>query len=59
MKAPHGPPARTRSIGRTPSERKHLAFSQRSEHIDWFHGLDLASMKRLRKAWAQAKGGKP
>lgn len=58
MSAPKRSPIRTRSTGKTLTERKHLAFAQRSECINWFHSLDLASMKRLRKAWDQARGGK-
>ena len=48
----------SRSIGKTPLERGHLALAQRSECIEWFRDLDLASMKRLRKAWDKARGGK-
>jgi hypothetical protein len=59
MNAPQGPSKKTRSVCRTFTERKHLAFAQRSEYLNWFHGLDLASMKRFHKAWLQAKGGKP
>lgn len=59
MNAPQGAAIRTRSVGKTPLERKHLAFAQRSEYLNWFHGLNLASMKRLHKAWNKANGGKP
>ena len=53
------PKKTSRSTGKTLTERKHLAFAQRGEYLNWFHSLDLASMKRLRKAWNQAEGGKP
>lgn len=53
------PKKTSRSVGKTLTERQHLAFAQRSDCINWFHGLDLASMKRLHKAWNKANGGKP
>jgi hypothetical protein len=60
MSTPQTAPKLTsRSTGKTLAERKHLAFAQRSEYINWFHSLDLASMKRLHKAWNKAAGGKP
>ena len=60
MSTPQSLPKKTsRSTSRTLTERKHLAFAQRSEYINWFHDLDLASMKRLHKAWNKANGGKP